>query len=73
MAAHVREASRARSEDEFISKLGGAIQEADEAGLWLELLTEDCAVALPQMKPLLAEASELIAIMTTMINRTKGK
>jgi len=29
VAAHTREASRARSEDEFVSKLGGALQEAD--------------------------------------------
>ena len=29
VAAHVREASRARSDAEFISKLGGALQEAD--------------------------------------------
>ena len=30
VAAHTREASRARSDAEFISKLGGALQEADE-------------------------------------------
>lgn len=30
VAAHVREASRARSNAEFISKLGGALQEADD-------------------------------------------
>jgi four helix bundle protein len=30
VAGHVREASRARSDDEFVSKLGGALQEADE-------------------------------------------
>ena len=37
VAAHVREASRARSDDEFVSKLGGALQEADESALWLAL------------------------------------
>lgn len=37
VAAQIREASRARSADEFISKLGGALQEADESQLWLEL------------------------------------
>lgn len=44
VAAHVREASRARSEDEFVSKLGGALQEADESQLWLELLRDDCKI-----------------------------
>jgi four helix bundle protein len=73
VAAHVREASRARSDDEFVSKLGGALQEADESALWLELLREDCGIEPALTNPLEAEVSELIAIFTTMINRTKGK
>jgi four helix bundle protein len=73
VAAHVREASRARSDEEFVSKLGGALQEADESALWLELLREDCGVDPSLTKPLEAESSELMVIFTTMINRTKGK
>ena len=73
VAAHIREASRARSGDEFVSKLGGALQEADESALWLELLREECAVDPKLTKPLEGESSELIAIFTSMINRTKGK
>ena len=73
VAAHVREASRARSDEEFVSKLGGALQEADESALWLELLREDCGIEPALTKPLEAESSELIAIFTTMINRTKEK
>src|SRR5262245_64118296 len=44
VAAHVREASRAQSDAEFVSKLGGAIQEAGEFALWLELLREERSV-----------------------------
>ena len=73
VAAHVREASRARSDDEFASKLGGALQEADESALWLELLTEECGIDSADIAPLLQETSELIAIFTTMINKTKQK
>ena len=73
VAAHVREASRARSDGEFASKLGGALQEADESALWLELLREECGIESQLATPLEVESSELIAIMTTMINRTKGK
>lgn len=72
VAAHVREASRARSDDEFVSKLGGALQEADESSLWLELLREECGIETALTTPLEAESSELLAIFTTMINRTKG-
>ena len=71
VASHVREASRARSAAEFISKLGGAIQEADETILWLELLREDCGIKAESTVPIETEANELIAIMTTMINRTR--
>jgi four helix bundle protein len=73
VAAHVREASRARSDDEFVSKLGGALQEADESALWLELLREECAVDPNLTKPLETESCELMAIFITMINRTKGR
>jgi four helix bundle protein len=73
VAAHVREASRARSDEEFVSKLGGALQEADESQLWFELLREECAIEPTLTQPLEKESSELIAIFTTMINRTKGK
>lgn len=39
VAAQVREANRGRSRAEFVAKLGGALQEADETMLWLELFT----------------------------------
>ncbi len=73
VAAHVREASRARSREEFASKLGGALQEADESALWLELLREECAIPEAQTHPLETEANELIAIFTVMVNKTKEK
>jgi len=73
VAAHIREASRARSDEEFISKLGGALQEADESQLWLELLREECGVEPTLTKPMEEESSELMAIFTTMIKRTKEK
>ena len=73
VAAHIREASRARSDEEFVSKLGGALQEADESQLWLELLRAECGVEPALTRPLEEESSELMAIFTTMINRTKDK
>jgi four helix bundle protein len=72
VAAQVREANRARSTAEFTSKLSGACQEADETQLWLEFLREDCGIAEDQTKPLEQEASELLAIMVTMIKNSKS-
>jgi len=73
VGAHVREASRARSDEEFVSKLGGALQEADESQLWLELLREESGVEPTLTRPLEEESSELMAIFTSMINKTKDK
>jgi four helix bundle protein len=71
--SQAEEASRGRSEDEFVSKLGGALQEADESQMWLELLREECGIAPTDTVPLEKEADELMAIFTTMINHTKTK
>jgi len=71
--AHAREASRARSDAEFCSKLEGALQEADESRLWLEFLRDDCQIRADAVDPIHHEAGELIAIMVTMVNNTKEK
>jgi four helix bundle protein len=44
VGANYREASRARSDAEFIAKIELCTQEADETQYWLELLTEDCEI-----------------------------
>src|ERR1017187_3413084 len=55
VAAHAREASRARSDSEFCSKLDGLLQEADESQLWLELLRDDCSISGDSIGQLLRE------------------
>jgi four helix bundle protein len=67
VAAHAREASRARSDSEFCSKLDGLLQEADETQLWLELLRDDCAIVGEQIDHLLRETDELMAIFVSMV------
>jgi four helix bundle protein len=71
VAAHAREASRARSDSEFCSKLDGLLQEADESQLWLELLRDDCGIQKEITDPLLREANELIAIFVTMVSKLR--
>lgn len=73
VAAHAREASRARSSLEFCSKIEGALQEADESQLWLELLTEDCGIPADSTVPLHKESGELIAILATMAWKLKRR
>jgi four helix bundle protein len=71
VAAHAREASRARSDSEFCSKLDGLLQEADESQLWLELLREDCGIGGEQMNHLLRETDELLALFTSMVSKLR--
>ncbi len=73
VAAHAREASRARSDSEFCSKLEGLLQEADESQLWLELLRDDCAISGEGIRWLLRETDELLAIFTTMVSKLRGR
>lgn len=71
VAAHAREASRARSDAEFCSKLDTLLQEADESELWLELLRDDCEISAKQVEYLLRESDELMAIFTSMVAKLR--
>jgi four helix bundle protein len=62
VAANYRAVCRARSKAEFVAKIGIVVEEADEAILWLELMTESGIVSLAKTKELLKEANELTAI-----------
>jgi four helix bundle protein len=63
VAANYRATCRARSKAEFIAKIGIVLEEADEALLWLELISEANLLPAKRVDPLLAEANELVAIM----------
>ncbi|MBC8460153.1 MAG: four helix bundle protein [Deltaproteobacteria bacterium] len=73
VAANYREASRARSDAEFVSKIDLCAQEADESSLWLELLKEDCEIESQLLDWLLSETDELIAIFVTMSKKVKSR
>ncbi|MEJ0090064.1 MAG: four helix bundle protein [Limisphaerales bacterium] len=73
VAAHAREASRARSDSEFCSKLDGLLQEADESQLWIELLSEDCAIKSEPIAWLHRETGELLAIFTTIVSKLRKR
>jgi four helix bundle protein len=64
VAANYRAVCRARSKAEFIARIGIVAEEADEAVLWIELLTESGIVKQELTQDLLKEAKELSAILT---------
>jgi four helix bundle protein len=73
VAAHYREACRAKSNLDFISKLEGAQQELDESELWLELLADSEVIKSALVQPLRQETNELIAIFVTMTKNVKTR
>ena len=73
VGAHYREAHRARSTAEFVSKLNGGLQELEETAYWLELLTEAAIVEPDRLKPLSQETEELTAIFVTLVKNAKAK
>jgi four helix bundle protein len=62
--ANYRAACRGRSKAEFIAKLGIVEEEADESGLWLELIMEAGLLDERLVKDLHKEAGEITAIVS---------
>src|ERR1041384_8366423 len=74
VAANYRAACRGRSKAEFIAKVGVAEEESDETALWLELIIEDKLLAEKNVRALLDEANELVAIMAaSYISASRGR
>ena len=72
VGANYREAWRARSKPEFISKLGDCLKELDETAYWLELLVESEIVSAPRLSSLQDECNQLTAIFTTISKNAKN-
>src|SRR5512140_3601287 len=64
VAANYRAANRARSRNEFASKLGVVVEEADETLFWLECIRDNSILPAARMEDLIKEANELVAIFT---------
>lgn len=72
-ASNYRIACRARSKREFISKLGIALEEADESVGWYEVI-EGGGFATPEhVAPLVQEARELVAILAASRITAQGR
>ena len=63
----------ARSQADFISKIGIACEEADESAYWLELLVESGCVTQDRVASLVREANELVAIFAASRKTAKER
>jgi len=71
VGAHYREAQRAKSNADFISKVEGALQELDETLYWIELIVDSKIFPLSKLAPLQSECEELLAILVTIVKTAK--
>ena len=71
IGANYREANRGVSRADFINKIGTVQKEAAETQCWLELRIES-SIAKDQAAVLLQEASQLLAILTSIGKKLKG-
>jgi len=72
VGANYREAFRARSDAEFVAKMGDCLRELEETAYWFELLADSGTAEAEQLKPLRQECDELIAIFVSIIKRKRA-
>jgi four helix bundle protein len=73
VGAHYREAMRARSVAEFVSKVEGGLQKLEETAYWLELLTESGIIPGPKLAGLQQESNELTAMLVASARTAKAR
>jgi len=77
IAANYRAARRARSENDYYSKICIVVEESDESLFWLELLKEAEINSTNRINELMKEAQELLKIFSvsrkTLKNRISDK
>ena len=71
VASNYRATCRARSDAEFIAKLGIVIEKADETAFWLEIIIDSGIMKKELISPLFLENNELIAIFVSTIKTKK--
>jgi four helix bundle protein len=72
VGANYRAACRARTQAEFIAKLGIVEEEADETIYWMELLIDAGIMPKVKLSALMTEANEILSIVVASINTARG-
>ncbi len=74
VAANYRAVCRAKSQADFISKMGTVVEETDETLLWLELFLEAAVcVADKKLDELTREADELLRLFSSSLGTARRK
>lgn len=73
VGANVEEGVAAESRKDFIHKYSIACKEARETHYWLRLLAASEFLPVGRLRPLIDEANELVAILTTIVKKSRGE
>ena len=71
VGSQYREAQRAKSAADFISKTQGSLQELDETAYWLELMEASAVAGGDALKLLRSETEQLISIFVAIVMSAK--
>lgn len=71
VGANVEEGYASQSHADFVSKYSIACKEARETHYWLRLLVAADVAPADRLLPLIDEANQLVAILTTIVKKTR--
>ena len=72
VGANVEEGQASQSRADFVAKYSIACKEARETHYWLRLLTETGILPTERLQPIAGECNELIAILTTIVKKSRN-
>lgn len=72
VGANLQESKGGQSRADFLSKVSIALKESRETHYWLRLLVAADIVPSVQLSPLLDEANQLVAILTTIVKKVRS-
>jgi four helix bundle protein len=72
VGANYRASCRARSQADFVAKMGIVEEEANETIYWIELLVESDLIKKERVVNLLDEANQIVAIVVSSIRTARG-
>ena len=70
IGANLEEAKGGQSRADFIAKARIALKEARESHYWLRLIEATEMVPLADVHPIVKEANEIVAVLTTIVKNT---
>jgi len=73
IGANVREASRAQSRKDFVSKMNIALKEAAESEYWLELLYETNYLSEVELSSIMSDCGELNRLLISILKTSNSK